>query len=83
MPDKKIGDSSFIFKVNLDLFQSLQKINELFVSLVSENKHKRFNDALKEIGNCRQAITTRRIAINDDLVVDEFLFFWDSLFIEV
>ena len=50
LPDKKIGDNSFIFRVKLDLFQSLQKEKVLFVSLISENKQKIFIDAFKEIG---------------------------------
>ena len=50
LPDKKIGDNSFIFRVRFDLFQSLQKKKALFVALISENKQKIFIDAFKEIG---------------------------------
>tara|TARA_B100001250_G_scaffold272108_1_gene234965 strand:+ start:295 stop:546 length:252 start_codon:yes stop_codon:yes gene_type:complete len=83
LPDKKIGDNSFIFKVSLDLLQSLQKNKILFVSLVSENKQKILNDAFKEVGTCRKAITTRRIAIKDGLVVNAYLFLRVNLFREV
>ena len=81
MPDKKIGDNSFIFKASLDLFQSLQKNKVLVVSLFSENKQKILNDAFKEIGTCRQTITTRSIATKDGFDVD--FIFNDSLFFEV
>jgi len=50
LPDKKIGDNFFIFKVTLDLSQSLQKNKVLFVLLVSENKQKILIDDFKEIG---------------------------------
>jgi len=50
LPDKRIGDNSFIFRVSFDLFQSLQKEKVLFVLLISENKQKMFIDAFKEIG---------------------------------
>ena len=63
MPDKKIGDNSFIFKVSLDLYQLLQKNKVLFVSLVSENKQIILNDAFKEIGTCRKVIEIKSIAI--------------------
>ena len=39
--------------------------------LVSENNQKIFNDAFKEIGICREAIKNIRIAIKDDVVVNE------------
>ncbi len=82
LPDKNIGDNSFIFKVSLDLLQSLQKNKILLVSLISENEQKIFNDAFKEIGTCRKAITTRRIAIKDGLLVITYLFLWVNLFRE-
>jgi hypothetical protein len=50
LPDKQIGENSFIFRGNFDLFQSLQNEKVLFVSLISENKQKIFIDAFKEIG---------------------------------
>ena len=74
LPDKKIGGNIFIFKVNFDLYQSLQKNKVLLVFPVSENKEIRLNDACKEIGTCRNAIKTRRIAIKDGLLVNESLF---------
>ena len=83
MPDKKIGDNFFIFKAGLNLLQSLQKNKVLVVSLVSENKQKILNDAFNEIGTCKKAIKTRRIAIKDGLVVNESLFFWVNLFKEL
>ena len=83
MPDKKIGDNSFIFRGKLDLFQSLQKEKVLFISLSSENKQKIFIDAFKEIGTCRKAIKTIRIAVKDGLVVNESPFFFVNLFREV
>ena len=83
LPDKKIGDNSFIFKVNLDFYQSLQKNKVLFVSLFSENKQTILNDALKEIGTCRKAMKTRRIGMKDGLLVNESFFFFVNLFREV
>ena len=83
LPDKTIGDNSFIFEVAFYLFQSLQKNKVLFVSLVSENKQKILNDASNEIGTCIKAIKIRMIAIKDGLVVNESLFFWVNLFREV
>ena len=49
MPDKKIGDNFFIFRVELDLFQSLHKENILFVLLISKNKQKIIIDALGDL----------------------------------
>ena len=83
LPDKQIGENSFIFRGKFDLFQSLQKEKVLFVSLISENKQKIFIDAFKKIGTWRKAIKTRSIAIKDGLVVDESLFFLVNLFREV
>ena len=82
-PVKKIGDNSFILKIILGLYQFLQKNKVLFASLGSENKQKILNDACMEIGTCRKAIKTRRIAIKDGLVVNEPLALWVNLFREV
>tara|TARA_Y100001968_G_scaffold131279_1_gene119841 strand:- start:141 stop:338 length:198 start_codon:yes stop_codon:yes gene_type:complete len=65
------------------LYQLLQKNKVLFVSLVLENKQKILNDACNEIGTCRKAIKTRRIAIKDGLVVNESRFLLVNLFREV
>ena len=51
--------------------------------LLSENTQKILNDACRAIGICRKAITTKRIAIKDGLVVNESLFLWVNLFREV
>jgi len=51
--------------------------------LVSENKQKILNVALKEIGTCIRANKTRRIAIKDGRGVNESFFFWVNLFREV
>tara|TARA_B100000214_G_C23415738_1_gene378154 strand:- start:43 stop:294 length:252 start_codon:yes stop_codon:yes gene_type:complete len=82
LPDKKIGDNSFIFKTSLEIFQLLQKNKVLFVSLISENKQKIRNEAFNEIGICRKAMKSRSITIKDGLGVSESLFFWVSLFRE-
>jgi hypothetical protein len=49
LPDKKIGDNTFIFRAILDLFQSLHKEKNLFVSFISENKQKIIIDDFREI----------------------------------
>jgi hypothetical protein len=48
----------------------------------SDNKQTILNDDFKEIGICIKAITIRRIAMKDGLVLRESLFFEVNLFRE-
>tara|TARA_B100000579_G_scaffold188743_1_gene154021 strand:- start:118 stop:354 length:237 start_codon:yes stop_codon:yes gene_type:complete len=78
-----MGGKNCIFKLILDLYQSLQKNKVLLALLASVNKQTRLNDAFNEIGTCIKAITIRSLAIDDGLVLNEFLFLKDNLFREV
>ena len=83
LPGRKMEGNTFIQKLIVDAYQSLQKNKVLLVLSVSVKIQTRLNDAFKAIGACIKAITIRSIVINDDFVLNESPFLEVNLFREV